>query len=71
MRVHLLNKVKTSTIDFNFFINQLQNAYLSLRMCWLPSKVHMYVCIYINIYRCKAGRFFTTEPPGKAICVYM
>ena len=31
----------------------------------------MYVCVYMNIYRCKAGRFFTTEPPGKPICVYM
>ena len=48
IRIHLLNKVKTSTIDFHFFINQLQNAYLSLSMCWLPSKVRMYVSVQFS-----------------------
>ena len=52
IRIHLLNKVKTSTIDFHFFINQLQNAYLSLSMCWLPSKVRMYVSVQFSRSSC-------------------
>lgn len=55
---------KTSIIDFNFFINQLQNAYLSLRMCWLPiKKERMYVCIYMCVYVCVFMHVF--------VCVYI